>query len=166
MDVRFRPPADLIFNTERVDDPPAYARRTRCASWLYLNGPEFATVDGGMSFDDVRAAVPTARNVISDPPRVLDLELAHRHVAALDELPRPTLVTCRAGPRASAVVYMYAGLRTGASPSDVVEAARRVRAPCSAFPSYLDWIASSILALREHERRHHDARSSSADTES
>ena len=33
--------------------------------------------------------------------------------AALDSLPRPTLVTCRAGPRSSALVYLYAGLKAG-----------------------------------------------------
>lgn len=155
MDDRFQLPSDLIFNTERVDDPASYARETGCVSWLYLNGPEFAAVEGGMSFDDVRAAVPTARNVISDPPRTLNIELARHHVTALDELPRPTLVTCRAGPRASAVVYMYAGLRTGTSPMDVVESARRDDAPCAEFPSYLSWIASSISTLRYREHTDH-----------
>jgi protein tyrosine phosphatase (PTP) superfamily phosphohydrolase (DUF442 family) len=33
-------------------------------------------------------------------------ELAREHVAALDSLPRATLVTCRAGTRSSAVVYL------------------------------------------------------------
>lgn len=131
MAVRFRLPAGLHFNTERIDDPASYVRATGCVSWLYLNGPEFAEMDGGMSFDDVRAAVTAARNVISDPPRILDLDLARQHVKALDELPRPTLVTCRAGPRASAAVYMYAGLRTGVAPGDVVEQARRDGAPCA-----------------------------------
>ena len=151
MEAHFRLPAGLHFNTERIDDPAAYARTTGCASWLYLNGSEFAEMDGGMSFDDVQAAVPAARNVISDPPRSLDVDLARQHVEALDGLPRPTLVTCRAGPRASAVVYMYAGLRTGGLPGDVVETAGRDGAPCAAFPSYLEWIASSISTLRERE---------------
>lgn len=141
-------PPDLLFNEGPIDNPAAYARATGCSSWLYLNGPEFAEMDGGMSFDQVQAAVTTSRNVVSDPPRVLDLDLARQHVVALDELPRPTLVTCRAGPRASAVVYMYAGLRTGASPRDVVDAATRDRAPCAEHPSYLDWVADSITALR------------------
>lgn len=149
----WRLPAGLSFNTERIEDPSSYADVTGCASWLYLNGPEFADMDGGMSFEDVRAAVPASRNVISDPPRVLDLDLARQHVAALDELPRPTLVTCRTGPRASAVVYMYAGLRTGASPADVVAAAVHDRAPCAGVPAYLDWIADSITVLRRRRRR-------------
>jgi hypothetical protein len=50
--------------------------------------------------EQVKAPVPATAQVISDPPRTRDLELARRHVAALDELPRPALVTCRTGPRA------------------------------------------------------------------
>ena len=41
-------------------------------------------------------------------------------MAALDRLPRPTLVTCRTGPRSSAMVYLYAGLRAGASADEVL----------------------------------------------
>lgn len=145
--VSFRVPDDLLFNRGQVADPRAYARGTGCASWLYLNGPEFATMDGGMSYEDVQAAVPVSRNVVSDPPRTLDVDLARRHVEALDQLPRPTLVTCRAGPRASAVVYMYSGLRSGAPPAEVIAAARRDAAPCADHPAYLEWIAESIAAL-------------------
>lgn len=148
----FRLPGDLQFNTEPIADPADYAATSGGASWLYLNGPEFDDMDGGMSFDDVTAAVATARNVISDPPRELDLVLAREHVNALDELPRPTLVTCRAGPRASAVVYMYAGLRSGATAADVVDAAIRDDAPCSEFPDYLAWIARSITELAPEKR--------------
>jgi hypothetical protein len=143
----FSPPADLVFNRGPVQDPAAYAEEVGCASWLYLNGPEFADMDGGLAYSQIEAAVPAARNVISDPPRVLDLDLARQHVAALDDLPRPTLVTCRAGPRASAVVYMYAGLKAGASPEDVVAAAERDGAPCAASEEYKAWIADSITAL-------------------
>lgn len=144
----FSLPSDLLFNRDRVEDPSAYAEEVGAASWLYLNGPEFAEVDGGMSFEDVRTAVPASANVISDPPRVLDIDLARRHVEALDKLPRPTLVTCRAGPRASAVVYMYAGLKSGADPDDVVAAAERDQAPCAAFAEYKTWIADVIRTLR------------------
>jgi len=38
------------------------------------------------------------------------MDVARRGVAALDKLPKPTLVTCRTGPRSSALVYLYAGL--------------------------------------------------------
>ena len=143
----FSLPSDIVFNTERIDDPAAFAQNAGAASWLYLNGPEFAEMDGGMSFDQVEAAVPRSSNVISDPPRVLDLDLARLQVGALDELPRPTLVTCRAGPRASAVVYMYAGLRQGASPEEVIAAVERDGAPCAAFDDYKTWIAESMRAL-------------------
>lgn len=147
----FAPPPDLLFNRAPVADPAGYAREAGCASWLYLVGPEFAEMDGGMSYAQVRDAVPSSVNVISDPPRVLDLDLARQQVAALDELPRPTLVTCRAGPRASAVVYMYAGLRAGADPDDVVAAAERDGAPCASSDEYKAWIADSIRSLRDDE---------------
>jgi hypothetical protein len=144
----FDAPQDLIFNRGPITDPEAFARDNRAASWLCLTGSEFAEMDGGMSYEQVERAVPASANVVSDPPRVLDLELARQHVDALDALPRPTVVTCRAGPRASAVIYMYAGLKSGASPDDVVAAAERDGAPCAAFDDYKTWIADSITALR------------------
>jgi len=100
----FEVPADLAFNRGPIADPDGFARERDAASWLYLCGEEFAAMDGGMSYSQVQAAVPTSENIISDPPRTLDMELARRHVDALDRLPRPTMVTCRAGPRSSAVV--------------------------------------------------------------
>ena len=97
---RFALPRDLSFNTEKVADPSALAQERRAASWLYLNGEEFA-VDGGKG-SPLRAGPacrpPPPSDVISNPPRLLDLELARQHVAALDELPRPTLVTRRPAP--------------------------------------------------------------------
>jgi hypothetical protein len=89
----FALPSDIVFNREPITDAVSYVEQVGAASWLYLNGPEFADMPGGMSFDDVRAAVPDAVNVISDPPRELDLDLARQHVDALDRLPRPTLVS-------------------------------------------------------------------------
>lgn len=147
----FRLPADLIFNTHKIAAPTEFARERSAASWLYLNGEEFASMEGGMSYAQVREAVGSSLNVISDPPRVLDLELARQHVDALDELPRPTLITCRAGPRASAVSYMYAGLRSGAAPADVLAAAEADGAPFCAFEDYKAWVAESIAALRREE---------------
>ncbi len=145
---KFELPHDLIFNNGKIADPAAFAKDHHAASWLYLNGPEFASMDGGMSYAQVEGAVARSVNVISDPPRVLDLELAKKHVAALDELPRPTLVTCRAGPRSSAVAYMYAGLRSGASAEDVIAEAERAGAPFCKSGDYKAWVVRTIEALR------------------
>jgi hypothetical protein len=153
----FALPSDIVFNREPITDAVSYVEQVGAASWLYLNGPEFADMPGGMSFDDVRAAVPDAVNVISDPPRELDLDLARQHVDALDRLPRPTLVSCRAGPRASAVVYMYAGLQAGSDPNDVLAAVERDGAPCAAFDTYMTWIADAIHALRRPSATPHEA---------
>jgi hypothetical protein len=116
----FEVPADLTFNRGSIADPDAFARDVGAASWLFLCGEEFAAMDGGMSYSQVQAAVGESEHIISDPPRALDIEMARRHIAALDRLPRPTLVTCRTGPRSSAVVYLYAGLRAGASADAVL----------------------------------------------
>lgn len=144
----FQLPTDLVFNHARIDDPKAYARELGVQSWLYIVGEEFATMPGGMSYQQVQEAVPHCARVISDPPRVLNLDLAQQHVAALDALPRPTLVSCRVGPRASAVAYMYAGLKAGASADEVLTAAEHDGAPFCTFPDYKEWVRESIEALR------------------
>ena len=99
----FAGPRDVKFNRGLVADPEAFAREASAASWLFLCGEEFAAMDGGISYAGVQAAVPESMNIVSDPPRVMDMDLARQHIAALDSLPRPTLVTCRVGPRSSAV---------------------------------------------------------------
>ncbi len=147
----FQLPPEISFNTEKIADPSAFAQQRAAASWLYLNGEEFASMEGGMSFAQVQQAVAASANVISDPPRTLDLDLARQHVAALDELPRPTLVTCRAGPRASAVSYMYAGLRAGATPDEVLAEAERSGAPFCRFEDYKEWVRDAIETLRREQ---------------
>lgn len=144
----FQLPEDLHFNRGRVADPNNYAQEVGCASWLYLNGEEFASTEGGISFSQVQTSVEHAVNVISDPPRVLNIELARQHVAALDDLPRPTLITCRTGPRASAVAYMYAGLLAGTDPVDVIASAEENDAPFCRFDEYRKWVVESIETLR------------------
>ena len=111
---------NLRNNRGLVQDPQAFADDFGAASWLFLCGEEFASMDGGMSFGDVQAAVPTSAVVVSDPPVEMTMDLARRQVAALDDLPRPTLVTCRTGPRSAALIYLYAGLKAGASADDVL----------------------------------------------
>jgi protein tyrosine phosphatase (PTP) superfamily phosphohydrolase (DUF442 family) len=88
-----------------------------------------------------------ATNIVSDPPRILDMDFARRHVAALDELPRPTLVTCRRGPRSSAVIYLYAGLRAGASADAVLERARADQAPFCESDELVAWVTQGLAEL-------------------
>ena len=120
----FATPTDLKHNRGLIADPAAFANDAGAASWLYLCGEEFAATEGGMSYSDVEAAVPESENLIADPPRPFDMDVARRGVAALDKLSRPTLVTCRTGPRSSALVYLYSGLRSGASADEVLRAGR------------------------------------------
>lgn len=143
----FDSPNDMAFNRGKIADPAAFAREAGAASWLYLCGEEFASVEGGMSYDDVRAAVDESRNIVSDPPREMTMDLAREHVAALDELPRPTLVTCRTGPRSSAAVYLYAGLRSGASAGEVIARAEQDGAPFTGSDELRAWVAQGLDEL-------------------
>src|SRR3954447_14160317 len=142
------PDAELAHNTGLIEDPAGFAREHRAASWLYLCGEEFAAMDGGMSYADVQAAVPTSVNVVSDPPHELDMDLAPQHVAALDALPRPTLVTCRSGGRSSAVIYLYAGLRAGATAGEVLARAEADGALFCGSDDAKSWVTQGLAELR------------------
>ena len=139
--------AELHYNTALIDDPASFAREHDAASWLFLCGEEFAAMDGGMSYADVEAAVPVAVNVVSDPPRELDLDLARRQVAALEALPRPTLVTCRSGGRSSALVHLYEGLRSGDSAEVVLARAEAEGAPFVRSPETRAWLEAALRDL-------------------
>ena len=143
----FQSPTDLIHNRALIADPTAFAKEAGAASWLYLCGEEFAAMDGGMSYADVQAAVPESENLIADPPRDFDMDVARRGVAVLDELPRPTLVTCRTGPRSSALVYLYAGLRSGATADEVLAQADADEAPFAQAPPLREWVSQGLSEL-------------------
>jgi hypothetical protein len=143
----FETPTDLMNNRGLIADPEAFAREKGAASWLYLCGEEFASMEGGMSYADVERAVPVAANVVSDPPTPLDLDLARKQIEALDGLPRPTLVTCRTGPRSSALIYLYAGLQAGASADDVLARAEADEAPWTKSDELRAWVADGLEQL-------------------
>ncbi|HEU5105490.1 MAG TPA: hypothetical protein VFU11_06575 [Solirubrobacterales bacterium] len=100
-----------------------------------------------MSYEQVEGAVLESANVVSDPPREMTMDLARRQVAALEGLPRPTLVTCRKGPRSSALTYLYAGLEAGASAEDVLGRAEADGAPFVADEGLRDWVAQGLREL-------------------
>ena len=143
----FSSPTDLTHNRGLIPDPAVFAKEAGAASWLYPCGEEFASMEGGMSFADVQAAVPEATNLIADPPRPFDMDVARRGVEALDRLPRPTLVTCRTGPRSSALVYLYSGLRSGASPDEVLERAEADGAPFVQAEPLKEWVVQGLSEL-------------------
>src|SRR5579859_518181 len=143
----FATPADLMHNRGLIADPEGFAREKGAASWLYLCGEEFASMEGGMSYADVERSVPVSASVVSDPPTPLDLDLARRQIEALDGLPRPTLVTCRTGPRSAALIYLYAGLRAGASAEDVLARADADDAPFVQSDELRAWVANGLEKL-------------------
>jgi hypothetical protein len=143
----FRAPDDLTHNRGLIAEPEAFARDANAASWLYLCGEDFAAMEGGMAYASVQAAVAESENIVSDPPIVLDIDIARQHVAALDRLPRPTLVTCRTGGRSSAVIYLYAGLRSGATAEDVLARADEDGALFAASPDLRAWVTQALAEL-------------------
>lgn len=143
----FETPTDLVHNRGLIADPEAFAREHGAASWLYLCGEEFASMEGGMSYDDVRRAVPESAVVVSDPPVQLDLDLARRQLEALEGLPRPTLVTCRTGPRSAALIYLYAGLQQGASADEVLAQAEADGAPFVRSDEIRAWLSAGLAEL-------------------
>jgi hypothetical protein len=145
--VAFETPADLMHNRGLIADPEAFAKEHGAASWLYLCGEEFASMEGGMSYDDVQRAVPVSANVVSDPPVPLDLDLARRQLGALEGLPRPTLVTCRTGPRSAALIYLYAGLQQGAPADEVLAQAEADGAPFVRSDEIRAWLTTGLAEL-------------------
>jgi hypothetical protein len=143
----FAGPTDLKFNRGPIADPEAFAREASASSWLFLCGDEFAAMEGGLSYASVQEAVPESINIVSDPPQVMDMDLARQHIDALDSLPRPTLVTCRVGPRSSAVVYLYAGLRSGATADEVLARAQADDAPFTRSDDLKAWVARGLDEL-------------------
>jgi len=104
-------------------------------------------MEGGISYASVQAAVGESVNIVADPPRVLDMDIARQLLAALDRLPRPTLVTCRTGPRSSAAIYLYAGLRAGATSDEVLARAAADAAPFAASDELKSWVAQGLAEL-------------------
>ena len=138
---------ELAHNTALIADPAQFARDHGAASWLYLCGEEFAAMDGGMSYADVEAAVDVSANVVSDPPRTLDMDLARRQLAALEDLPRPTLVTCRTGARSSALIYLYEGLQSAESFEQVMARAEGDDAPFVRSDDCRVWVEQGLREL-------------------
>jgi protein tyrosine phosphatase (PTP) superfamily phosphohydrolase (DUF442 family) len=100
-----------------------------------------------MSYASVRAAVSQSENIVSDPPRAMDMDLAREQMAALGRLSRPTLVTCRTGPRSSALVYLYAGLEAGAPADAVLARAEADEAPFCSSEELKAWVARGLEEL-------------------
>ena len=143
----FETPSDLKHNRGPIPDPAAFAAENGAASWLFMCGEAWASMEGGMSYEQVQGAVPESQRVVSDPPVEMTMDLAREQVAALDALPRPTLVTCRVGPRSSAVVYLYAGLKAGASADEVIARAEQDDAPFTHSEELKAWVAQGLEEL-------------------
>ena len=75
------------------------------------------------------------------------MDLARKQIAALDAMPRPTLVTCRTGPRSSALVYLYAGLRSGATGDEVLARGEADDAPFVQSEDLKAWIVQGLNEL-------------------
>lgn len=142
----FESPAGLTFNRGLIVDATEFAREARAASWLFMCSDEFASTPGGMSYADVQQAVPESTHIVADTPP-LTMDLAGELIDALDELPKPALVTCRSGPRSSALVYLYAGLKAHASAEDVLARAEADDAPFMQMDPLKAWVTQGLTDL-------------------
>jgi protein tyrosine phosphatase (PTP) superfamily phosphohydrolase (DUF442 family) len=147
----FRAPSDITFNRGPIADPEAFARDAGAKSWLFLCGDDWAANEQGMSYAHVQAAVPESENIVADPPEPFDMNAARTILAAIDRLPRPTLVTCRVGPRSSAAVYLYAGLQSGASAEEVLAQADADGAPFAGTDAYREFVTQGLEEFRADE---------------
>jgi hypothetical protein len=56
-------------------------------------------------------------------------------------------VTCRTGPRSSALVYLYAGLKAGATADEVIARAEEDEAPFTGSKELRAWVAEGLDKL-------------------
>jgi hypothetical protein len=70
----------------------------------------------------------------------------------LDDLPRPTLVTCRTEARSSALVYLYEGLRSGEPAERVLARAERDGAPFVGSAECRAWVEQGLREPPEASR--------------
>jgi hypothetical protein len=56
-------------------------------------------------------------------------------------------VTCRKGPRSSALVYLYAGLKAGASADEVIARAEADDAPFAGSEELENWVRQGLDEL-------------------
>jgi hypothetical protein len=82
----FPAPTDLTHNRGLATGPAAFAGEAGAAPRLYLCDEELAAMEGGMSYSDVEAAGPQPANLVADPPRPADTDVARRGVEAADRL--------------------------------------------------------------------------------
>ena len=143
----FETPTDLMNNRGLIADPEAFAREKGAASWLFLCGEEFARWRAACRTRTSSAPCPWRRTSSPTRPVQLDLDLARKQIEALDGLPRPTLVTCRTGPRSSALIYLYAGLQAGASAEDVFARAEADDAAFVKSDELRAWVADGLEQL-------------------
>jgi hypothetical protein len=143
----FEVPDDIRFNRGAIANPAAFAAEAGAKGWLYLCGTEFASMEGGMSYDQVLDSVGESENIVSDPPVDFTVDLVKQHLEAIERLPRPTLVTCRMGPRSSVSVYVYAGLKAGATADEVLAKADADGAPFAGMEPYRELVRQAMDQL-------------------
>jgi hypothetical protein len=81
------------------------------------------------------------------------MDLARRQLAALGDLPRPTLVTCRTGARSSALIYLYEGLQAGESAEQVLARAESDGAPFVRSAGCRIWVEQGLRELSDGSSR-------------
>eukprot|EP00518_Triparma_eleuthera_P007455 CAMPEP_0182469546 /NCGR_PEP_ID=MMETSP1319-20130603/17250_1 /TAXON_ID=172717 /ORGANISM="Bolidomonas pacifica, Strain RCC208" /LENGTH=757 /DNA_ID=CAMNT_0024669863 /DNA_START=121 /DNA_END=2394 /DNA_ORIENTATION=- len=117
-------------NTARLDtcgNPIPRDLAEKAKSWLSLVPQDkYAPTDGSDPTDPVSLSPSIAKggiSFISVEADALSLSLADSLCRCLDDLPRPTLVSCMSGARATAVSRMYLARRRGVRAEEVLSTA-------------------------------------------
>ena len=104
-------------------------------------------MEGGMSYDSVQAAVPESANVTRTPRACSTWSSPAARWRRSTSCPGRRCVTCRKGPRSSALVYLYAGLKAGATAEEVIARAEEDEAPFAASDELKSWVTEGLREL-------------------
>ena len=143
----FETPTDLMNNRGLIADPEAFAREKGAASWLFLCGEEFASRRAACRTQTSSAPCPwrrmSSRTRRFSSTSTSPASRSRRSTAC----PGRPLVTCRTGPRSSALIYLYAGLQAGASAEDVFARAEADDAAFVKSDELRAWVADGLEQL-------------------
>mmetsp|Transcript_11421 Transcript_11421/g.27101 ORF Transcript_11421/g.27101 Transcript_11421/m.27101 type:complete len:426 (+) Transcript_11421:102-1379(+) len=129
--------------------------------WLYLNKEELALrgkVEAAGSLSLPEPMLPLSILISPDVSRLLpgvkwacvplspdkaSQELANELVAAIDKLPKPTMIQCSTGKRAGAALALYLS-KDGGSPLDI---ASTLNLPCMDAQVLRNWLGSTSIGV-------------------
>jgi len=133
-------PAEEFAFAGVLSEEEVVAAASKYKGWLYVG----SEADEGCPSKKLLAAEVPYMNVEVSTAGPLTAETGMLVHAALSSLPRPTLVQCASGKRASAALAIHTALAAKSSPEAAVAAAAEL--PCAGAERFENWIAASVAA--------------------